>query len=203
MLFNDSQRLDIDFGQSTNGDFFEYLQKMSVLVYHKETSYQYDQIRNMTSLNLENCAMSERYFSYLNSLHKLEYKMNKGSFVQRYLDTDVTKEGNMKLIGYSKNATTSYEELRLRGNQLTNKTFYALTHCATFNSLRILDLRCNNITSIHSLNLNKFEVGLPNLKEFYLDIEPTPAATKEDLNIEYFFTGYPGIFLNLGKFYPN
>jgi hypothetical protein len=62
MLFNDSQRLDIDFGESTNGDFFEYLQKMSWLVYNKETSYQYDQIRNMTSLNLENCAMTEKYF---------------------------------------------------------------------------------------------------------------------------------------------
>jgi Leucine-rich repeat (LRR) protein len=129
--------------------------------------------------------------------------MNKGSFGERYPDTDMTEESNTKLIGYSKEVTTSYEELRLRGNKLTNKTFYSLTHCATFNSLRILDLRCNNITSINGLNLNKFELGLPNLKEFYLDIKPTPESIEEDLNIEYFFTGYPGIFLNLGKFFPN
>ena len=81
---------------------------------------------------------------------------------------------------------------------LTNKSFYHLTHSPAFINLKILDLRNNLLSSLSVLNINMLEIKLPKLKELYLSIN-----SKKKENIEYFFSGTPGRFLELGKLFQS
>lgn len=96
---------------------------------------------------------------------------------------DLNEENEMfKEYGYKDDMIDPIEELRLRGNKLSNVTFYHLAHSPSFQNLKVLDLRENNISSVSSLNVNRLHIQLPALKEFYLDI--TPKIENREENIE-------------------
>jgi len=192
--FSNSRSLNVDFSPDTPENPFNILEKLETYKqYEVENRFYFNKLQNFKILNLNKCKISTDFIETLCKIPETLYKRDDLPG-KNYRKKQTALMEQLKENGYHDSYECPFEELRLQNNRITDSFLYHVSHSPVFKNLKVLDLRNNLIHSLSPININRHEVQLVNLKELYLGI-----INDHSQNIEYFFTGYPGRFLELGK----
>ena len=145
--------------------------------------------------------LSNEFFDWTRNISKQLAESNFIDKILRINQEDIREKNvsdrtneDFRAYEFAKDFIDPLEEFVFPNSCFTDHWLYCLLYSPSFENLKVIDLRGNQIKSLLLLKINYFDIEAPELEELYLD---TVVSEGGSYNISFFFETFYQKFVNL------